>query len=90
MTKEELKRVQALLNKIGALLVVDGLTGRNTRRAVRDARALAGLPPGEEADAALIQWLEAQSEPSPDLPTKGVTFIAAKEVGGLSPKAPLS
>jgi len=82
MTKEELKQVQALLNKIGALLEVDGLTGRNTRRAVSDARALAGLPPGEEADAALIQWLEEQREPSPDLPTRGVTFIAAKEVGG--------
>ena len=43
---------------------------------------LAGLPAGEEADQALIDWLEEAADPSPDLPTRGVTFIAREEVGG--------
>ncbi|MEQ9639111.1 MAG: hypothetical protein RIM84_03735 [Alphaproteobacteria bacterium] len=82
MSRDELRRVQALLNKVGGLLETDGLTGRNTRRAIREARALAGLPAGELADDALIDWLEAQPDPSPELPTDGVTFIASEEVGG--------
>lgn len=82
MSTVDVKRLQELLNKIGGLLETDGISGRNTRRAIADARALAGLPPGEEADQALIDWLEAQSAPSPDLPTRGVTFIAREEVGG--------
>ncbi len=82
MTEEDTKHLQALLNKTGALLEVDGRVGRNTHRAVRDARALAGLPPGEEADAALVLWLEEQPAPSSELPTRGVTFIAREEVGG--------
>ncbi len=82
MTKEEIRHLQELINKVGGLLETDGLSGRNTRRAIAEARALAGLPAGEEADQALIDWLEAQSDPSPDLPTRGVTFIAREEVGG--------
>lgn len=82
MTEEEVRHLQTLLNKVGALLQVDGRSGRNTRRAIADARALAELPPGEEAEPALIRWLEEQPEPSPDLPSRGVTFIAAEEVGG--------
>ena len=82
MTKAEIERLQGLLNKVGGLLTTDGLIGRNTRRAVADARALSGLPGGTEADQALIDWLAAQAEPSPDLPTEGVTFIANEEVGG--------
>lgn len=82
MTRDELRHVQALLNKVGGLLETDGLTGRQTRRAIREARALAGLPAGEVADDRLIAWLEARPDPSPDLPTEGVTFIAREEVGG--------
>jgi len=78
----KLEGLQALLNKVGGLLKVDGQTGRNTRRAIADARALAGLPPGEEADRELIAFLMAAPDPSPDLPTEGVTFIAREEVGG--------
>ena len=81
MTKEEIRHLQGLLNKVGGLLATDGVSGRNTRRAIADARALAALPTGEEADQALLDWLAAQSEPSPDLPTRGVTFIAREEVG---------
>ena len=82
MANEELRKLQGLLNKVGGLLVTDGLTGRNTRRAIADARLLAGLPAGEEADRELIDWLETQPDPSSDLPTRGVTFIAREEVGG--------
>ena len=73
MTEDDTRHLQGLLNKTGALLEVDGRAGRNTQRAVREARALAGLPPGEEADAALVLWLEEQPAPSPELPTRGVT-----------------
>ena len=81
MTPEQLKHVQDLLNRVGGLLVTDGKIGPNTRRAIADGRKLAGLPAGNEADQALIDWLEGQPEPSPDLPTEGVTFIAREEVG---------
>lgn len=82
MTREETRRTQALLNRVGGLLVTDGLVGRNTRRAIADARAMAGLPPSDRADKALVEWLEARPSPSPDIPTEGVTFIAREEVGG--------
>ena len=55
MTKEEIEHLQGLLNKIGGLLETDGLSGRNTRRAIADARALAELPVGEESDLDLLQ-----------------------------------
>ena len=82
MTKDEIRHLQELLNKVGGLLKPDGLTGRNTRRAIADARRLAGLPEDGGADDALIAWLKVQPDPSPDLPTEGVTFIAREEVGG--------
>jgi hypothetical protein len=82
MTKEETRHLQELINKVGGLLKTDDVSGRNTRRAIADARSRAGLPAGEEVEQALIDWLEAQPAPSPDLPTKGVTFIAREEVGG--------
>lgn len=82
MTKEEIRHLQGLMNKVGGLLETDGVSGRNTRKAIADARSLAGFPAGEEAYQTLIDWLEAQSDPSPDLPTRGVTLIAREEVGG--------
>lgn len=82
MTEDEVRHLQSLLNKTGGLLVADGQSGPATRRAVADARALAGLPGPDEPDPALLAWLEARPDPSPDLPTEGVTFIAREEVGG--------
>jgi len=82
MASEEIRRLQALLNRVGGLLATDGVTGPETRRATADARALAGLPPGEAPDRALLDWLAARPEPSPDLPTRGVVFIACEEVDG--------
>ena len=37
MTKEEIRRIQGLMNKVGGLLETDGVSGRNTRRAISDA-----------------------------------------------------
>ena len=82
MTEEEIRHLQEMMNKVGGLLETNGISGPATRRAIGETRALAGLPAGEEADQQLIHWLESQPDPSPDLPTKGVTFIAREEVGG--------
>ncbi len=41
MTKEEIRHLQGLMNKVGGLLETDGVSGRNTRRAIADARSLA-------------------------------------------------
>lgn len=80
---QDIRELQERLNKVGGMLTTDGLMGPNTRRAIRQARELAGLPPGHEADAALRDWLAQRAEPSPELPTRGVTFIAREETGGI-------
>lgn len=77
---EAVARLQALLNKTGAMLVPDGEFGQGTARAVREARAEVGLPPGDRADEALWPWLEAVPEPSPDIPAEAVGFIVRHEV----------
>lgn len=82
MTKAEIERLQALLNKTGGLLELDGDMGPATRQAVREAREMAELTPGEEADEALLRWLERLPEPCPALPAEGVSFIAREEAGG--------
>lgn len=79
---EEVAALQRSLNKIGALLNVDGDFGPATERAVREAQEMAGLPQSGEADAKLRTWLEAQPEPSPLLPSEGVVFLAREECGG--------
>ena len=81
MTRAEVIHLQELLNKVGGLLVTDGDLGRNTRGAIVDARALARLPASGAVDQALMRWLDAAPDPSPDLPTRCVTFIAREEVG---------
>src|SRR5690349_10373446 len=82
MTSSEIRRLQELLNKVGALLELDGINGRNTKDAIAEARIQAGLNPGNIADPELIAWLRTRPDPSPDLPVRGVTFIAKEEVGG--------
>lgn len=82
MTEIEVERLQRLLNKTGGLLELDGVMGQATRQAIREARVLAGLPPGDDADSALLRWLDSAPEPCPQLPTEGVTFIAREEAGG--------
>lgn len=79
---EEVAGLQRNLNKIGALLDIDGDFGPATERAVREAQEMAGLPQSGEADAKLRAWLDAQSEPCSVLPSEGVVFLAREECGG--------
>src|SRR5690349_15577713 len=83
----DVARAQDLLNRAGAILDPDGDFGGGTARAVREFRAANALPgpglPGTEIiDAPLWALLNALPEPSPDLPTRAVAFIAREEVGG--------
>jgi hypothetical protein len=48
---------------------------------VREFQAAAGLPDSGTIDAATWQRLRALPEPSPDIPTRAVSFIAREEVG---------
>lgn len=77
----DVERLQRMLNRIGALLAVDGDFGRGTERAVKEAQKQAEQPASGVADDALWAWLEARPEPSPDLPVEAITFIVAEEVG---------
>src|SRR5690606_34059902 len=92
MIKRELKRrdsgqdvqlLQTLLNRIGAMLIVDGDFGAATEAAVEYAQDMAGLDISGKTDTALLQWLQAQPEPFPLLPCNGIAYIAAEETGGL-------
>jgi peptidoglycan hydrolase-like protein with peptidoglycan-binding domain len=81
---EDVHRLQALLNRVGAMLVQDGDFGRNTETGVRYAQAMAGLASTGDADQAIWDWLRAQPEPFPPLATEGVAMIAREETGGLA------
>jgi peptidoglycan hydrolase-like protein with peptidoglycan-binding domain len=72
---------QGLLNRNGAILDPDGDFGKGTETAVREFQAAAGLPDSGTIDAATWQRLRALPEPSPDIPTRAVSFIAREEVG---------
>lgn len=79
----EVEQLQTLLNRVGAMLIVDRDFGGGTERAVKFAQQCASQPETGIADEALWTWLEAQPEPFPALPTNGVAFIAVEETGGL-------
>src|SRR5262245_51259355 len=76
----EVSRLQRLLNKVGGLLPEDDAFGPQTEDAVRDALVLAGLAPSSLADDGLIDWLDAQPDPNPAVPTSVIAFIAREEV----------
>lgn len=80
----QVRRLQSLLNRVGAMLAVDGEFGSGTERGVRYAQEVAGQPATGSADRQLWQWLEARPEPYPPLPADGVAFIAREETGGLA------
>ncbi len=80
---DEVKRLQSLLNRVGAMLVPDGDFGGGTERGVRYGQECARQPETCVADEKLWVWLENQPEPYPVLPTDGVAFIAREETGGL-------
>ena len=77
---DEVEQLQNLLNRVGALLGVDGDFGPATERALIDARQQAGLSANGVADEPVWTWLEEQPEPSADVPTEAVTFIVKEEV----------
>ena len=79
---DAVEELQALLNKVGALLKPDSDFGSGTERAVKEAQDLAGQAQTGVADEPLWTWLAAQPDPSPDLPTEVVVFIVAEEIGG--------
>lgn len=77
---EPVKQLQRALNRLGSLLLVDGDFGGGTEAAVIDARDALALPGPPHADDSLQQALAALAEPSVELTTPGVTFIAREEV----------
>ena len=77
---EAVKALQRGLNKLAAMLLVDGDFGPATREAVSDARMALNQPGAAEADDALQQAIAAVPDPFPPLTAAGVTFIAREEV----------
>lgn len=77
---EAVKGLQRDLNKVGALLRVDGDFGPATRTALAEARVALALPGPDEADDALLERLAAEPDPCPQLTSAGATFIAREEV----------
>ena len=76
----DVAEAQELLNRNGAMLEADGDFGRGTEDAVREfqgAAAATGV-----IDAATWGRLRGLAEPSPDIPTRAVSFISHEEVGG--------
>lgn len=81
---EAVVQLQSLMNRAGAMLVLDGDFGPGTERAVTHCQSWAGQPQSGVVDEALWDWLAALPEPFPPLPTEGVAFIAREETGGLA------
>ena len=80
---EDVKRLQSLLNRAGAMLELDGDFGPGTKRGVIYAQEVMEREQTGVADRHLWEWLESLSEPFPALATEGVAFIARAETGGL-------
>ena len=80
---EAVKDLQRGLNKLGALLLVDGDFGPGTETAVAEARVVLRRPGAPQADDDLQRALTELPEPSPELTAPGVTFIGREE--GSSP-----
>jgi len=72
--------LQRGLNKLGAMLLVDGRFGGGMEIAVGDARASLKIPGPPVADDALQAAVAAFPDPFPLLTAAGVTFIARLEV----------
>lgn len=77
---DEVKALQRGLNKLGAMLLVDGDFGASTEAAVADARVVLKRPGPSEADDAFLEALAGASELSPELTGPGITFIGREEV----------
>lgn len=79
---EDVRSLQRGLNKLGAILLIDGDFGPGTRDAVIDGRAALKQPGPPAADDAFQQAVAAFPDPFPPLSAAGVTFIARAEVSG--------
>jgi peptidoglycan hydrolase-like protein with peptidoglycan-binding domain len=82
---DPVKVLQRGLNKLGAMLLVDGDYGKGTEAAVADARETLSMPgPADVADDELQAAVAAMPDPFPPLTAAGVTFIARQEVSDAS------
>lgn len=80
-TGDNVKGLQRGLNKLGAMLLVDGDFGKSTEIAIADARQSLKMPgPSNEADDELQAAVAAVPDPFPPLTAAGVTFMARQEV----------
>jgi hypothetical protein len=78
-SSDAIKDLQRLLNKLGSLLIVDGVFGQSTTAAVTDAQKILKVPP-DQVDDGLLAALRDLPDPSPELTAAGVTFIGLEEV----------
>ncbi|MCT6698642.1 peptidoglycan-binding protein [Rheinheimera sp. 4Y26] len=81
---KDVSALQTLLNKVGAMLRVDGDYGPGTTAAIRYAQDVARQQVTGIADATLWDFLQKQPQPFAPLDTNGVAFIALEETGGLA------
>jgi hypothetical protein len=81
---KDVSTLQTLLNKVGAMLKVDGDYGPGTTAAIRYAQEVAKQTITGLADVRLWDFLESQPHPFSKLDTNGVAFIALEETGGLA------
>ena len=81
---KDVSTLQTLLNKVGAMLSVDGDYGPGTTAAIRYAQEVAKQTITGLADVRLWDFLESQPHPFSKLDTNGVAFIALEETGGLA------
>ncbi len=77
---DPVKNLQRGLNKLGALLLVDGDFGAGTQAAVIEARDSLKCPGPAAADDELAALLVAAPELSPELTGAGLSFIGREEV----------
>ncbi len=77
---DEVKALQDILNRTGALLLLDGVFGPGTVGAINRCQTLANQQVTGIADGPLVNWLDNQPEPSPKLSCEAVTFIVRQEV----------
>src|SRR5258705_14001783 len=77
---DPVKVLQRGLNKLGAMLLVDGDFGQGTEAAVADTRETLAMPgPADVADGALQAAVAAVPDPFPPLTAAGVTFSPRQE-----------
>jgi peptidoglycan hydrolase-like protein with peptidoglycan-binding domain len=77
---DSVKTLQRGLNRMGAMLLVDGDFGAGTRGAIMNARQELNRPGPPEADDDLQRAVAAVPDPFPPLTAAGMTFIAREEV----------